>query len=235
MKTYAIIVAGGVGKRVGADIPKQFIKIYDKPILIYTLEDFSKNKNIDNIVIVCIESWIDELEKYLSFYDIKKVLKIVPGGNTVQESIYNGVLSLENVAKSGDIVIIHDGIRPVVDEQVIEDVISVARKYGAAATSLPYNEQIFLKDNELSTIKYIPRETLMRVSTPQAYEYTSLNKAYKKAFNEKIGIYGSSYTNTMWVELGNRLYFAKGSDKNIKITTKDDIKLFKAFLESKDY
>ncbi len=232
MKNVAIIVAGGVGKRVGADIPKQFIKVFDKPILIYTLEAFEKHPLIDEIEVVCIESWIDELKRYIDFYKLNKIKYITPGGNTVQESIRNGVFNLKLKIDDNDITIIHDGIRPVVDSYVIDDVIKVAKEYGAAATSLPYNEQMFLKYDDKSTIKYIPRETLMRVSTPQAYNYKKIYEAYDKAFKEQIGIYGSSYTNTMWVELGNRLYFSKGSDKNIKITTKDDIKLFKAFIES---
>lgn len=235
MKNVAVIIAGGVGQRVGANIPKQFIKVFDKPILIYTIEDFERNPLIDEIEVVCIESWIDELKRLLQFYGIKKVKEIVSGGSTVQESIRNGVINLENKIKDDDIVLIHDGIRPVIDDFVIEDLLNVCESHGAAATSLPYNEQIFIKENEEYTTKYIPRENLMRISTPQAYKFKPLYEAYKKAFKNKIGIYGSSYANTMWVELGNKLYFSKGSDKNIKITTKDDIKLFKAFLESKDF
>ena len=103
---------------------------------------------------------------------------------------------------------------------------------GNGVTSMPYNEQIFIKDDEESTTKYIPRETLRRVSTPQAYKYGKLLWAYREAFAREIGIYGSSYTNTMFVELGERLYFAAGSDKNIKLTTKDDLELFKAYLKA---
>ena len=131
-----------------------------------------------------------------------------------------------------DIVIIPVGIRPLVDASVLSDVIVQCTEYGNAVTSLPANEQIFGVDDEISTVKYIPRETLRRVSTPQAYKYGKLNWAYHKAFEEEIGIYGSSYTNTMMVELGERLYFAAGSDKNIKLTTKDDLELFKAYLKA---
>ena len=114
----------------------------------------------------------------------------------------------------------------------MSDVIIKCQKYGNAVTSMPYNEQIFLVDDEISTTKYIPRETLRRVSTPQAYKFGKLDEAYHTAFEKEIGIYGSSYTNTMMVELGERLYFAAGSDKNIKLTTKDDIELFKAYLNT---
>ena len=131
-----------------------------------------------------------------------------------------------------DIVIIHDGIRPLIEPDVLSDVIHVCRERGNAVTSMPYNEQIFLIDENQpdSTVQYIPRETLRRVSTPQAYTFGKLHWAYQKAFAEGIGIYGSSYTNTMMVELGERLYFAAGSDKNIKLTTKDDLEMFKAYL-----
>ena len=119
-----------------------------------------------------------------------------------------------------------------VDASVLSDVIIKCGQYGNAVTSLPYNEQIFVVDDEISTVQYIPRETLRRVSTPQAYKYGKLNWAYHKAFAEEIGIYGSAYTNTMMVQLGVKLHFAAGSDKNIKLTTKDDLELFKAYLKA---
>ena len=121
----------------------------------------------------------------------------------------------------------------MVDEEVLSDVIATCRQYGNGVTSLPYNEQIFRKTDEISTREYIVRETLRRVQTPQAYKFGKLLWAYEKAFAEKIGIYGSAYTNTMMVDLGETLYFASGSDRNIKITTVDDIELFKALLAAK--
>ena len=228
----AVIIAGGSGSRMGQDIPKQFINVYDKPILIYTLEAFQKHPQIDAIEVVCIDGWHDIVRAYAKQFNITKLKWIVEGGNTGQESIRNGVYNLEDKCNADDIIIIHDGIRPLVDETVLSDVIIKCKKYGNAVTSLPYNEQIFVIDDEKSTIKYIPRETLRRVATPQAYKFGKLNKKYKEAFEKEIGIYGSSYTNTMMVELGERLYFAAGSDKNIKITTKDDLELFKAYLKS---
>jgi 2-C-methyl-D-erythritol 4-phosphate cytidylyltransferase len=119
-----------------------------------------------------------------------------------------------------------------VDGWVLTDVIVKCQQYGNAVSSLPYNEQIFIIDDEISTTKYIPRETLRRVVTPQAYRFGKLLRAYQKAFAEDIGINGSHYANTMMTELGERLYFAAGSEKNIKLTTQDDLKLFKAYLRS---
>ena len=227
---HAIIIAGGSGSRMGQDIPKQFINVYDKPIIIYTLEGFQRHPEIDSITVVCIDGWQDMLNAYAKQFEITKLARIVKGGNTGQESIRNGVESLRDSAKKDDVVIIHDGIRPLIDASVLSDVIGKCKKYGNAITSLPYNEQLFVTSNGIDTQEYIPREKLRRVSTPQAYVYELLAKSYKKAFEEEIGIYGSSYTNTMMVELGETLYLAAGSDKNIKLTTKDDIELFKAYL-----
>lgn len=228
----AIIIAGGSGHRMGQDIPKQFINVFNKPILLYTLEGFQEHSGIDAIEVVCIEGWHEVVWAYAKQFNISKLKWVIAGGITGQESIRNGVMYLEDKCDPDDIIIIHDGIRPLVDESVLTDVIDKCDKYGNAVTSLPYNEQIFVVDDDISTTKYIPRETLRRVSTPQAYKYGKLLWAYNLAFEKEIGIYGSSYTNTMMVELGERLYFAKGSDKNIKLTTKDDLEMFKAYLQS---
>lgn len=229
----AVIIAGGSGSRMGQDIPKQFINVYDKPIIVYTLEGFQNHPMIDAIEVVCIDGWHDVLWAYAHQFNITKLKWVVSGGTTGQESIRNGVYHLENIAKDDDIVIIHDGIRPLVDATVLSDVIVKAKKYGNGVTSLPYNEQIFVVNpkDETTTCKYIPRETLRRVSTPQAYSFGKLIWAYKEAFEKEIGIYGSSYTNTMMVELGETLHFAAGSDKNIKLTTKDDLEMFKGYLK----
>lgn len=230
MANIALLIAGGRGSRMHQDIPKQFINVYDKPVIIYTLEAFQRHPNIDAIELVCLDGWQDIVSAYARQFNITKLQYIVPGGETGQESIRNGVYNLEGRCDREDIVIIHDGIRPLVDHTVLSDVIIKCRQYGNAVTSLPYNEQIFIADDELSTVQYIPRETLRRVSTPQAYKFGLLDDKYHEAFERGVGIQGSSYTNTMMVELGVRLYFAAGSEKNIKLTTRDDIELFKAYL-----
>lgn len=228
----AVIIAGGSGQRMGLDIPKQFINVYDKPVLIYTLEAFQRHPMIDAIEVVCIEGWDNVVWSYARQFGIDKLKWIVRGGNSGQESIRNGVYNLEGKATDSDIVVIHDGIRPLVDSSVLTDVISKAEIYGNAVTSMPYNEQIFVvsEDDENTTTQFIPRETLRRVATPQAYRFDLLDGKYHEAFDKEIGIYGSHYANTMMVELGVRLHFAAGSDKNIKLTTKDDLELFKGYL-----
>lgn len=226
----AIIIAGGTGSRMHMDIPKQFINIYEKPVIIYTLEGFQKHPEIDAIEVVCLDGWRDILERYAQQYAITKLKWIVPGGNTGQESIRNGVYNLENTLKKDDICIIHDGIRPMVDSSVLSDVIRVCTRHGNGVTATLFTEQIFRATDDSSTKAYIPRDSVRKVATPQAYQYGLLLAAYRRAFKEEIGIYGSAYTNTMMVDLGHTLYFAAGSDKNIKLTTKDDLDLFKAYL-----
>lgn len=233
MSNIALVVAAGKGQRTRQDIPKQFINVYDKPIIIYTLENFQKHPDIDSIIVSCLDGWHDILRAYAKQYGITKLADIVMGGNTVQESYRNGVFALKGKARDNDIVVLHDGIRPMIDEDVLSDVIVTCRKYGNGVSSLPYNEQIFRKKDEISTEEYINRDTLRRVQTPQAYRYGKLLWAYEKAFREEIGIYGPAYANTMMVDLGETLYFASGSERNIKITTAEDIEIFKAFLSTK--
>lgn len=235
--TIAIIIAGGTGSRMGLDIPKQFINVYEKPVLVYTLEGFQRHPQIDAIELVCLDGWHEVAWAYAMQFGIDKLKWIVLGGASGQESIRNGVFALEDKCSAEDIIVIHDGIRPLVEPAVLTDVIMKAKEFGNAVTSMPYNEQIFVvsKDDETTTTEYIPRETLRRVSTPQAYRFDKLDWAYHKAYEEGIGIYGSSYTNTMMVELGERLHFAAGSDKNIKLTTKDDLELFKGYLKKDSY
>lgn len=230
----ALIIAGGFGSRMGQDIPKQFINVYDKPILVYTLDSFQKHPQVDAIEVVCLEGWHDIVWAYAKQFNMDKLKWIVSGGETGQESIRNGVYYLEGKVNDDDMIIIHDGIRPLVETSVLTDVINKCRQYGNAVSSMPYNEQIFVvsKDDEMTTMQYIPRETLRRVATPQAYNFKLLKTKYHEAFEKKIGIYGSAYTNTMMVELGVKLYFAAGSDKNIKLTTKDDLEMFKAYLKA---
>ena len=180
-----------------------------------------------------VKGWEKVVEAYANQFNITKLQLITSAGNSAQESIRNGIYNLEGKVSPDDNIIIHDGIRPLVDASVLSDVIEKCNEYGNGVTSMPYNEQIFIinPENAETTKEYIPRETLRRVSTPQAYKFDKLLWAYRKAYEEEIGIYGSSYTNTMMVKLGETLHFAKGSDKNIKLTTKDDLELFKAYLK----
>lgn len=226
----AIIIAGGSGKRTYQDIPKQFLNVLDKPIVVYTMQAFQQHPEIDAIEVVCLDGWHEVLRAYASQFGIAKLRWIVSGGNTGQESIRNGVYNLRDDVSEDDVIIIHDGIRPMVSAEVISDCIAKCKEYGNGITSLHITEQIFGVTADEYTDRFIPRETLRILQTPQAYKFGKLVSSYERAFSENIGVSPSSYTNTMMAELGEKLYFAKGSSKNIKITTKDDIEIFKAML-----
>lgn len=227
----AVIIAAGRGTRMGNAVPKQFVNIHDKPILIYTLEGFQNHPQIDYIEVVCLDGWHDIVWAYARQFGITKLNWVVSGGETGQESIRNGIYNLESICQENDIVLVHDGIRPLINPSILSDVIVQCQKYGNAVTATPYNEQLFIADDDISTVQYIPRETVRRVATPQAYRFGLLDSKYHEAFEKGIGISASSYANTMMVELGERLYFAAGSDRNVKLTTKDDLDIFKAILK----
>lgn len=236
MAICAIIIAGGVGSRMGQKIPKQFINVGEKPVIVYTLEAFQNHPLVDSIEVVCLDGWEQVLVAYAKQYKIDKLKWVVKGGASGQESIRNGVYNLEGKLSENDICIVHDGVRPMLDPEVITDVIRVAQSHGNAVTSMPYNEQIFIIDEEdpTTTTQYIPRETLRRVSTPQAYRFDLLDSKYHEAFEKGVGIDGSNYTNTMMVQLGVRLNFAAGSDRNIKLTTPENLEFFRAWATEKE-
>lgn len=230
----ALIIAGGSGKRTNQEIPKQFINVFNKPIIIYTLEAFQNHPEIDIIEVVIIKGWEEALKAYARQYKITKLKFVVVGGETGQESIRNGVFNLKSICNNNDNIIIHDGIRPIIEESVLSNLILVCNSHGNAVSSLPYNEQIFIVDDEISTKKYVPRDTLKRVQTPQAYKFSKLVWAYEIAFEKNVGIGAGTYTNTLMVDLGEKLFFSNGSDKNIKITTIYDLEIFKAMVKLND-
>lgn len=232
----AIIIAGGIGSRMGQEIPKQFINVGEKPVIVYTFEAFQEHPLVDAIEVVCLDGWEQVLRAYARQYKIDKLKWVVKGGASGQESIRNGVYNFEGVLAEDDICIVHDGVRPMLDPEVITDVVRVAKERGNAVTSMPYNEQIFLVDEKDSatTTQYIPRETLRRVSTPQAYRFGLLDSKYHEAFEKGVGIDGSNYTNTMMIQLGVKLNFAAGSDRNIKLTTPENLEFFRAWAAERD-
>lgn len=233
----ALVIAGGTGSRMKQDIPKQFINVNDKPVIIYTLEAFEKHPSIDKILVVCKKGWQNILEAYAKQFNIKKLEWIIEGGKSGQESIKNGVFFLNDFCSKEDNIIIHDGIRPLIDEEVISSVLVTCDNYGNGLTSTPVTEQVFIindnaSENVLSSVDYVIRDNIKMVGTPQAYKMTLLFEKYKEAFDKKIGISAFSYTNTMMSDLGVKLYLCEGSSKNIKLTTKEDLEIFKSYLKS---
>lgn len=232
MSIIAIVIAAGQDTIGSENIPKPFVNVFDKPVLMYTLEVFESNPQIDYIELVCLEGWSEIARAYAKQFNITKLKNIVNGGQTIQESIFNGLKSLEGEADKDDIVIIHDGIRPMIETAVLTDVIQVAIEKGNSISSMPNNEQVFVvaSGNPDTTNEFIPRETIKRVSTPQAYHFGEILDMYKTGFEKKIGIYGPSYADTLYVDMGMKLYFAAGSNKNIKINSEEEISIFEAYL-----
>lgn len=231
MKNIALIIAGGVGSRMHQDIPKQFLNVYDKPVIIYTLEAFQKHPNIDAIEVVCLEGWELILQSYCRQFNITKLENIVCGGATGQESIRNGIVDLVARHESDDLVLVHDGNRPMVSSEVISDCIRVATKYGNAIAAIPCAEAMLKTTDGVSSTEQIARDNLKRTQTPQAATVGELVAAHKEALEK--GITSSVATCTLFVELHKKLYFSLGSEKNIKLTTTEDIEIFKALLAAK--
>ena len=227
----AIILAGGSGSRTAQDIPKQFINVYEKPLIIYTLENFERHPEIDGILVVCLDGWHEILKAYAKQYRISKLRWIIQGGRDGQESTRKGIEALKDVCREEDIILIHDSIRPFIIDEVITDAITTCKKYGSGLSAVRCQETIVKTKDGVSGAEDIHRSRIMRVQTPQAYTYSKAAWAYKEA--EKKGITGEVYINTLMIHLGEEVYFSRGSERNIKITTSEDIEVFKSLLNMK--
>lgn len=230
---YAMILAGGVGKRMGASIPKQFIEVNGKPIIVYTLEIFENHPLIDGVEVVCVEGYQNLINEYVEKYNLKKVKYITIGGENCQDSIRNGLYNLEGICKDDDNVIIHMAANPLVEKDIITDCIDVTNKYGNAASAEPVLSYTFCVDDEVGSSSYIEREKIKLLNMPLGYKYGEVLDLYKRAYKEHKGIDGNVYADTLYVDYGKKVYFCKGSRTNIKITTQEDIELFKAYLSIK--
>ncbi|SFC09694.1 2-C-methyl-D-erythritol 4-phosphate cytidylyltransferase [Alkalibacterium subtropicum] len=217
---------------MGQSIPKQFINVHDKPIIVYTLEKFQKHPQIDKILVVCLEGWDSVLKAYAEQFDLTKLEWVVPGSDERQKSILNGLNKLKEVAGSEDLIILHDAVRPLVSLDIISDLIVTANTFGNAISSLPVVDQIVVKDSASTTSESIPRDTLKIVTTPQAYKLGAIVNTYEKAYKDGKAMTGNHSINTLMHEYGERLYFSKGSEINFKLTSTFDIYRFKAILET---
>lgn len=226
----ALIIAGGSGHRMGQDIPKQFLNVYDKPIIIYTLEAFQKHPEIDCIGVVCIQGWETILSSYAKQFGITKLKHIIPAGDVGQASIRNGVFELEKLYSPEDIVLIHDAIRPLVSQEIISDCIVKAKLYGSAISVIPCAEAMMQTDNGISSEESYPRDHLKRTQTPQGFPLKKICDIHRAALAQ--GIENSVASCTLMIEMGEAVYFSLGSEKNIKLTTVEDIDIFKALLQA---
>ena len=224
----ALIIAGGSGHRMNQEIPKQFININNKPVIIYTLEAFQTHPDIDEIGVVCIDGWHEILRAYAKQYKIDKLKWVVSGGENGQASIRNGVFEAQRRYQGEDIVLVHDAIRPLVSHEIISDCIIQCKKYGSSITVVPCNTVVLWKSSDGASSQVIPREMLAITQTPQAFPIGKLADAHRKAL--ELGITNSIASCTLMVELGEEVHFSIGSETNIKLTTPDDLRIFKALL-----
>ncbi len=231
MANIALLIAGGSGSRMKQDIPKQFLTVNERPVIVYTLEAFEKHPEIDEIAVVCLESWENVLWAYAKQFNINKLKYVTKGGKNGQDSIRNGVFELEKHRVADDIVLIHDAIRPMVSAEIISDNIRVCREYGNATTVIPCAEAMLRTEDGIESSALYSRDNLKRTQTPQAFRLGEICDLHRRAL--EAGITNSVASCTLKVEMGEKVYFSRGSEKNIKLTTVEDIDIFKALLLAK--
>lgn len=226
----ALLIAGGAGQRMHQAIPKQFLNVEDKPVIIYTLEIFERHPLIDVIAVVCVSGWETVLQAYANQFGISKLKHIISGGENGQASIRNGVYALEEYYDTDDIVLIHDAIRPMLSHDIISENINTAQNYGNATTVIPCAEAMMqTEDGRVSTGSY-PRDKLKRTQTPQSFKLGIICDLHREALD--AGITNSVASCTLMIEMGYQVHFCTGSEKNIKLTTVEDIDIFKALLHA---
>ena len=224
----ALVIAVGSGRRMHQEIPKQFLNVNDKPIIIYTLEAFQNHPDISEIGVVCLDGWHEILKAYARQYKINKLTWVVSGGENGQGSIRNGVFEAEKRYQPDDLILVHDAIRPMVSQEIISDCIIQCRQFGSAIVTLPCNTAVLRRTGMEESRESVPRETLAMTQTPQAFPIGKLADAHREAL--KRGITNSVASCTMMIELGKTVHFSIGSETNIKLTTQDDLKIFRALL-----
>lgn len=233
---YALIFAGGVGRRMNSKaLPKQFLEIHGKPILIYTLENFENHPEIDEICVVCVAEWINYASELIKKYNLQKIKIITAGGDSALSSQYNGLKAIyessENINKN-DIVLIHDGVRPLIDSSLISDCIRCAREYGCAITAVPAIETVVLTDSDGCIKDTIPRERCMVARAPQAFKLTEIYDIHNKA--QISGKYDYIDSASMMLDYGYSLHTVQGNPDNIKVTNPSDFYICRALLDARE-
>ena len=232
MKNIAVIFAGGTGKRMGIeDVPKQFLEVDDKPIIIYTIEHFDRHEEIDDIYVVCIASWIDYLKYQIEKHDIKKVKSVIPGGSTGQDSIYLGLKEASKYCEDDAIVLIHDGVRPFIDKDLISRNIRDTKLHGNAITSTNCNETFILSRNGVDVDDVPFRKASFNAQAPQTFRLGEIIEAH-----DKVRKFNPDYEDivdscTLFQTLGKPTFLTEGVRGNTKITNPVDIYIFNAWLE----
>lgn len=226
----ALIFAGGAGKRMNTrSKPKQFLEIHGKAVIVYTLEHFEYHKEVDNIVVVCIKDYIEELEGLLKRFGITKVKKIVSGGATGHDSIYLGLLAMEEFSAEDDIVLIHDGVRPLINEELITLNIDAVKKYGNAITCEPNKESQVRSPDGQSVAEMPPRDQMYTAKAPQSFYYGEIRQLYERAQKDGIKSIDSSHLCSIYHK---KMHIVKSSSNNIKITEPTDFFICRALYDA---
>ncbi|MDR0443431.1 MAG: 2-C-methyl-D-erythritol 4-phosphate cytidylyltransferase [Treponema sp.] len=228
----ALIIAGGKSERLKQDIPKQFLNIENKPVIVYTLEAFQQHPSVDVILVVCLDGWHQILWAYSKQYDISKLKWVVSGGVTGHDSIHNGLAELKKHCADDDVILVHDANRPMVSQDIISDGLSVYSKYGSAIAAIPCTEVVFKSVDGNILDEEIPRELLRRAQTPQIFSLGKLWWAHEEA--EKRKIINPVTSCSLLKLLGESMHFSFGSEKNVRITTVEDIDIIRALLKLSD-
>ena len=234
MTVSALIFAGGTGKRMNTKtLPKQFLELHGKPIIIHTIEHFEAHSEIKDIVVVCVDDWLDYCKDLLAKFNIKQVSQVVPGGETGQMSIFNGLETLrEKYQGNDDYVLIHDGVRPLIDEEIISKNIESVKKYGTAITVKPVIETVVQVDEEDIINNVIERSTCQTAVAPQSFVLSEIYSLHMRAQAEKL--FDMTDSATLARYYGLSLHTVMGGSENIKITTPSDFYIFRAIYEARE-
>ncbi|RKV63283.1 MAG: 2-C-methyl-D-erythritol 4-phosphate cytidylyltransferase [Streptococcus sp.] len=234
MTVSALIFAGGTGKRMNTKtLPKQFLELHGKPIIIHTIEHFEAHSEIKDIVVVCVDDWLDYCKDLLAKFNIKKVSQVVPGGETGQMSIFNGLEALrEKYQGNDDYVLIHDGVRPLIDGETISKNIESVKKYGTAITVKPVIETVVQVDEEDIINNVIERSTCQTAVAPQSFVLSEIYSLHMRAQAEKL--FDMTDSATLARYYGLSLHTVMGGSENIKITTPSDFYIFRAIYEARE-
>lgn len=227
----ALILAGGIDPRFEMSVPKQFVNVYNRPIITYTMEAFQNHEDIDYIAIACLKGWEELITSYGKQFNITKLKWVIPGGMRGQDSSYNGIMELKDICSKDDMVIIHDAIRPFVSSEIITDSILTCDEHGMGVAAACSMDTIMRSSNGRTGEESISRYEVMKIQTPQTYEYGYVYDCHMKAIEQNIK--GEVDTNSMISKLKETIYFSKGSDLNLKINTIEDVEMFKALLNYK--
>ena len=233
MSNIALLIAGGSGNRMGQDIPKQFMHVDGAPIIVHTMLCFQRHPDIEAIAVVCLKGWETVLQSYANQFNVNKLRWVFPGGNTGMESIHNGIYGLQEAGCDGeDLVLIHDSVRPLLSLDIISSNIATCKAYGYAITGIKCREAILKSHDGFTTKTSIPRDTLIRTQTPQTFRLKNIINAHELA--KQKGITDSVASCTLVAELNEdiEMHIVPGSEKNIKITTVEDLEILKALMHT---